>query len=421
MNKRPIPLFLTFLFFCAFIISNGKVFAFNEFYSDNNILFYNENVCSSPSSNITSSSSGYDRLKEAVRLYSQTAMDMQREYGTPWEIVLAQMQKESQTGTAGIAVSGATNNWLGITGEGDAGSWTSAKGRQWAKYTSVDASIKDWSGPRVLRNGIYDDAFKNLDPNSYNLDAFLTVMLSHYAPNSDGNNETAYKQDVLSFINGPIASVRAEKGWPSSAELAKNENIAIGGKHPLGSKTSTAQASTSFDSCVGAGAVAGNIQATALGLALSAPIKKSDHKVLKSDATQAYQSAKPQYSPGPYIIDGVDLSFTDCGRFVATVMKSSGADPNYPEVGTSEQYSYVSAHPEKYNILNNPKYEDLVAGDIVILSSGGYGHTLIFTGQDNYPIAEASLKDRVPSVQDRSALNWTLEKGPIIARIIKNG
>jgi uncharacterized FlgJ-related protein len=161
-------------------------------------------------------------------------MDMQREYGTPWEVVLAQMQKESSTGTAGIAVSGATNNWLGITGEGNAGSWTSGNGRKWAKYSDVGSSIKDWAGPRVLRSGPYNNAFSYLDPNNYNLDAFLTDMLSHYAPNSDGNNESSYKQDLLSFINGPIASVRTENGWLSSSELAKNENIAIGGRNPIG-------------------------------------------------------------------------------------------------------------------------------------------------------------------------------------------
>ncbi len=251
MNKRFLSIFLSVILIVAFCVSNGKVFAYNEFYSSNDVLFYDKNATdcatSNPSSNITSS--GYERLKETVRTYGEVAMNLQREYGTPWEIVFAQMQKESSTGTAGIAVAGATNNWLGITGEGNNGSWISGNGRRWAKYSDVGASIKDWAGPRVLRSGYYDDAFKYLDPNNYNITAFLTEMLSSYAPNSDGNNEEAYRNDVLGFINGPIASVRAEKGWMSSADLAKSEGIVIGGKNPIGTSIQSTTTQTTNNNC----------------------------------------------------------------------------------------------------------------------------------------------------------------------------
>ena len=224
------------MIFASSLVPSGEALAYNTFYPDNDILFYNSlaSSCQSETLNIPELSSGYARLKEAVKTYGQAAMDMQREYGVPWEVVFAQMQTESQTGTAGHAVQGATNNWLGITGSGDDGYYVAANGRHWARYTSVSASIMAWGGPKVLRNGYYDDAFAYLDPNNYNLDAFLTRMISHYAPSSDGNDEIAYKQNVLGFINGPIQAVRLEMGWPSSAELAKNESIAIGGKHPVG-------------------------------------------------------------------------------------------------------------------------------------------------------------------------------------------
>lgn len=182
---------------------------------------------------INGSNEGYERLKATVRTYGQLAMDMQRKYGVPWELVFAQMQNESGMGTAGIAVSGATNNWLGITGSGDAGYYESSNGRHWAKFSSVGASIEHWAGPHVLRNGYYDSAFVYLNPSSYNLHAFIVEMLHHYAPSSDGNNETAYAAKVEATIAGPIRAVADEKGWPSSAELATKENIAIGGQNPL--------------------------------------------------------------------------------------------------------------------------------------------------------------------------------------------
>ena len=189
-----------------------------------------------------------NRLRQAARQYGEYAMEMQKKYGTPWEVVIAQMAVESSVGTAGIAVSGATNNWLGITGSGDAGTWYSSSGRAWAKFSSVEASIEAWAGRKVLRNGYYNDAFRYLDPNSYNLHAFLKVMISHYAPSSDGNNEEAYVSKVEKFINGSIRAVREEKGWMSSAELAAEEKIAIGGQYPLGTSIAPGNTASEVDS-----------------------------------------------------------------------------------------------------------------------------------------------------------------------------
>ena len=227
-------------------------------YSAYDIFFYNQNasVCDFSESvdieDINDSGEGgatgaydSDRLRWAARQYGEYAMEAQRKYGVPWEVVIAQMAVESSVGTAGIAVAGATNNWLGITGSGDAGTWYNSKGRAWAKFSSVEASIDAWAGRKVLRNGYYDDAFQYLDPNNYNLHAFLKVMISHYAPSSDGNNESAYVSNVEKFINGSIRAVREEKGWLSSAELAAKENISIGGQYPIGSSVGSGSGSSS--------------------------------------------------------------------------------------------------------------------------------------------------------------------------------
>jgi hypothetical protein len=343
------------------IMSSGVVGAADDAYHRaNGILFYDRedgicgNINESGSSDLNNDS-GYERLKSAVAKYGETAMQMQRVYGTPWEVVLAQMQKESGVGVAGIAVNGATNNWLGIAGTGDAGSYVASNGRTWAKYTSVNASIEDWAGPRVLRNGIYDAAFRYLDPGNYNLDGFLREMLAHYAPSSDGNNEEAYRQDILSLINGPIAEVRAEKGWLSSAELARAEGIAIGGQNALGSDVS--KGSDGVINCD----TSGDVNATAI--LLSWPDKShaiDDPNTAYKTALNAEDGVATRGEGDAYSIMGAS-----CDAFVATVMRYSGADKEFPCCGAASQLDYLEGHPEKYlEVANTGNAGDLQPGDI---------------------------------------------------------
>ncbi len=165
---------------------------------------------------------------------------------------------------------------------------------------------------------------------------------------------------------------------------------------------------TSGCNVTGNGAVAGNIVATALNLALTSPVKNGT--TAKSDARDTYQTAKPQYNP--------TTDWTDCGGFVSTVMKASGVDPNYP-LGTSVEADYVKAHPEKYQIINSSAFTitDLQPGDILISTTAG--HTMLYTGQAGTPFADASLGGRVPSVRLSTDGVWMLQHDAFIARVIK--
>ena len=156
------------------------------------------------------------------------------------------------------------------------------------------------------------------------------------------------------------------------------------------------------------GAVAGDIVSTALNFALTTPA--SDGMTQKSDARDTYQTAKEKYRP--------EADWTDCGGFVSTVMQASGVDPNYP-IGTSVQMAYVKAHPEKYTVITNPSKtgSDLQPGDILI--STDVGHTIIYTGQQTYPYADASLGHHVPSVRPSTGGMWILQHGAVVARVIK--
>jgi hypothetical protein len=229
-------------------LTNSKL----DFFADTGIMFYDPDASyncasiNSPYAISNSPTSGdYSALKQAVRSYGLYAMDLQRQYGSPWELIFAQMQKESGTGTAQLyqnengewltpvniqAENKGGYNWLGITGSGDTGIRT-ANG-SWAVFTSIEAMMNAWAGTKVLRSGRYDAAFQHTDPNNYDLDAFIDAIVPIYAPATE-NNVPGYISDVKSIIRVAIADVRAEQDWPSSAELASKDSISIGGENPL--------------------------------------------------------------------------------------------------------------------------------------------------------------------------------------------
>lgn len=170
----------------------------------------------------------------------------------------------------------------------------------------------------------------------------------------------------------------------------------------------------------GNGVVAGSVVKTALNLALQSPAKSYNYPESsptgpgtdKADARDTYQIAKPTYNPS--------VAWSDCGGFIATVMRSSGADPNYTLVSVGKQIQYVEAHPEKYTVITNPKVSDLQPGDILLSASAG--HTTMYVGPTvingvTYTDVDASLGQRVPSVRDSGSHLWMISNGAIIARI----
>ena len=105
-------------------------------------------------------------------------------------------------------------------------------------------------------------------------------------------------------------------------------------------------------------------------------------------------------------------------------MRTSGADKDYEPIGTTAQYSYVKSHPEKFKIIDRPSASDLQPGDIHLHPShGGYGHTLIYTGDvgGGYVAANASLGDTVPIFIKQGSVDYQLtQPGNILVRVIQS-
>ena len=60
-----------------------------------------------------------------------------------------------------------------------------------------------------------------------------------------------------------------------------------------------------------------------------------------------------------------------CDQFVATVMRYSGSDPNFPALGPVAQENYMKSHPDMYAKVNVNDVSDLEPGDILVTTENG--------------------------------------------------
>lgn len=139
----------------------------------------------------------------------------------------------------------------------------------------------------------------------------------------------------------------------------------------------------------GCGAGSGNIAEVAKNLAWP---EDGHDGVDASIAKKEYVDAMDKYNDGS---SGID-PYSDCGRFVATVMHMSGADKDYPNVGTDVQRTYLESSG-KYDSWHSEPPGGMKPGDIL----NGPGHTYLFVGPwgkdgGGYNAAAASLHGHVP-------------------------
>ncbi len=130
---------------------------------------------------------------------------------------------------------------------------------------------------------------------------------------------------------------------------------------------------------------------TAVGLAWP----DEGHGKNKEDATEAYQKTMPEVHTN-LVLD----IWSDCGVFVATVMRSTKADPEYHLRSTSAQLDYGKRNPDKFEVIQNVQdSSQFKAGDIIIYDKG---HTVLFVGEGKikgFNAVDASWKDHVPQAQ----------------------
>lgn len=112
---------------------------------------------------------------------------------------------------------------------------------------------------------------------------------------------------------------------------------------------------------------------------------------------------KPEYveamkAAGTYFSYGGAPIGASCDQFVATVMRYSGADPEFNLMGADASHDYMASHPEKYKRVEYDGTNETILqpGDIfATYGSPGHGHIWVYVEIDGHRgRADASYNDR---------------------------
>jgi len=263
-----------------------------------------------------------------------------------------------------------------------------------AAFTTANWAVKNGVTPTTILGDINQP---------FALDR-TTLLYKAAAYNWGGGNIQQYTSPTTSITDGVIP-LETKNYIKNTYELVSsgftNGDKSDGVITNLIGVGGSANALALTNSGCSAGIVAGSVVQTALGLALPQPANTSINALIP---TPAYASAIAQYYPN------APSNGADCGVFVGIVMRTSGADPDYPKVGTMAQQNYMQSHPDKYLFLTNlESTSDLQPGDILIVNAnggaGGDGHTMIYVGpqKGGYNEASASLGSRMPNLGNAPA------------------
>lgn len=118
----------------------------------------------------------------------------------------------------------------------------------------------------------------------------------------------------------------------------------------------------------------------------------------EANAKPAFIEAVKEYNAA-YSSDGAVWPYSDCGVFVSTVMRASGADPNYPQRGTTiPQLPYALDPANGYTAIRFTDTSLIQPGDVLLKA----GHTAIYIGPNSHrndaDVIDASWGQRTPTL-----------------------
>lgn len=345
-------------------------------------------------------------MREFVKRYIKGAVEVNKKYGVPYEAMMAQAALESGYGASSLTSD--HNNFFGIkadsswngavvemeTQEVEGGQTITINGK-FRSYPTIEAGWADY-GRFINENSRYAEALKHPnDPRAY----IREVHKAGYA--TDPN----YTDKIIRLIEEIEAIVKEDSLAPPSSDI-KLELVT--GRDQ--SDDSAINNTSSHCNNNGAGVVSGDIIATAKNLSWDTFIWKWEPKPAYVEARRKYnQEAGPDY--------------TDCGKFVATVMRASGADPEYQAFFTGSQLEYVRKNNgSKFLVIEKPQFSDLKPGDVLVNNSDSGGHTLIYAGDQGNDVwgYEASLGDTSPVQLNKNRIIAQLSQpNNVLARVIK--
>ena len=185
---------------------------------------------------------------------------------------------------------------------------------------------------------------------------------------------------------------------PSSSEM----DPAWAGRYVRDGVYDASSTSTRFGSYVKYASLAGNVyceETTATGgdgsivdtaMLLSWDERNHGKNDPKPEYVEAMKAVGTYFTPCRSNGDCAPVG-ASCDVFVATVMRYSGSDPNFPATGPAVQENYMQSHPELYSQVNATDVSDLLPGDILVATDNGR-HIYINLGDGMQ--ASASYNDR---------------------------
>lgn len=362
----------------------------SSFYSSNNIFFYDSSdtgSCSSvsvftgtlPSETVTKLEGQEVQQKAAQNKARYDYAEQQT--GVPWQILAAMHYRE-----------GGMDSDKSIADGSSLSAGTSKDGLPIDPDPNKDAAnaadhLKD------MGESVYELSTSAID--SWNFDNWAYAFLAYnrgamYKMQNEPYTKSPYVMNYIDtdHINMPwihADSYEGTKKWNGLYDNGTRDSQvgAMAVASYLGFNFDS-PGSTTSSNCSGPGGIYGDIVATAVQLSWS-------------DRSHSVNDPKPEYVAAMEEVGltnaGCGPNGADCGVFVATVMRASGADKEFP-IGTDNILKYLRDN-QSYAKIEASDTSGLMPGDIFIIS----GHTMMYVGDGasdgGKSMASASCSERI--------------------------
>lgn len=417
-----------FSFFLVLIVSfiPAPALAFNTYFAENDVFFYDDTdtgistdrhtICVDgvtitgeiplPQSTIDALAGSSINLAGKIANNGDRYTKAQEATGVPWQAIAALHYRENSSmdidrsisNGGKLADSGATYvNVDGVTVQSDAtqdaidaaGHFANnAKIFYGVDVTQPNLSVADWGRAFLAynRGSIYKGNNKDYTWSPYVMNGYNNAEFKYKMKwNEDNTNMPTNYQNWTR-----LTSYDGNYGALPVFVFLTNGDIEMGSQ------------------CVSSAPIISTIQELALSYRLESNVTASN--------VQSY--IKPSYVAAfnKYGIEKNFTTYTDCGRFVSTVLKETGLDSNVPAVWVPSLLEHFKNNPSLYtNIgkLSSLQEKDLQPGDIIVYSS----HILFYTGNitdrngRNRNTAQASLHGQTPNLRNLYIQELSSESG----------
>ena len=204
-----------------------------------------------------------------------------------------------------------------------------------------------------------------------------------------------------------IWNQRFERSAQAGTAAGDNPRIANAEKFAASYKGGGSISSSSLSSnCIGSGGIVGNLNTSnlaELAISVSYPTRSVAKGTCpaglencgQSFATEAYKQAKIVAEKASSA-DPIKGLLASCDRFVATILRATGTDKNFPWGATAGQLAYMQSSPNWKQV----SCQERQPGDVLWRD----GHVMMYVGMVNGKdsIASASISERTASISDMS-------------------